>query len=222
MRFRDRLEPAFGLALSLLLRLINLTIRWNKINLSPLNRHWSEGNPTIMAFWHGHQLMMPWAYIPDAAKAILKPIYALISLHSDGRIAAKALSWLRIGSIDGSSTRGGARALLKLKQCLKSGVHVAVTPDGPKGPRYVAKQGAVLLSSISGSPIIPFGMASSKFWKFGSWDGMFLPKPFSRVAVIAGSPFCVLPRLNSEEILAESERLSSDLNILTRQAQTNL
>ncbi|MCO6430425.1 MAG: lysophospholipid acyltransferase family protein [Deltaproteobacteria bacterium] len=214
----DFRTKAAGYLLSTALRAINATLRWKKVGLVSDGKHWTEGSPVIMVFWHGDQLMMPWVYNPDHKPNARKDIYALISRHNDGRVAARTLEHFEVKCVDGSSTRGAARALLMLKSKLAQGYHVALTPDGPKGPRHLAKQGPVILASSLGIPLLPIAAAAHKSWTFRSWDGMFLPKPFSKMVAIAGEPFTVAGNLSREEIAEESVKLTACLNELKERA----
>jgi lysophospholipid acyltransferase (LPLAT)-like uncharacterized protein len=210
-----------GWAVSILLRGIALTLRWNKTGLYQDDQHWSEGEPVILAFWHGDQLFMPWSYFsPKSSKK--RSIKALVSLHGDGRVAAAALGFLSIKTIDGSSSRGGSRALVLLKKELQAGNHVGITPDGPKGPIHEAKVGAALLSSMTGAPILPIALACDRYWQLKSWDKMFIPKPFSKITLIVGSPMDVPQGLKREELTEHSEALGKSLNELKLQAQEGL
>jgi lysophospholipid acyltransferase (LPLAT)-like uncharacterized protein len=83
---------------------------------------------------------------------------------------------------------------------MRDGSHTAITPDGPKGPIYQAKPGAVLLASLSGGPLYPMAYASEKSWVFKSWDRMILPKPFSKIVVAIAEPIKVPARLSEEQL----------------------
>lgn len=203
-----------GFLASIILRIVNATVKWRMEGLIKSYGHWSTGTPVILVFWHGDQLFMPWCYRTNAKQHKIRPIYALVSMHADGRICANALGNLSVRSIDGSSSRGAARAILRMKQKLDEGCHVGISPDGPKGPRHIAKQGPVLLSSHSGYPILPVGVHASRAWIFKSWDKMFLPKLFSKVGMVVGDPYTVLPKLSREDLAKESDKLTNTLNRL--------
>lgn len=109
----------------------------------------------IYCFWHDRLLMMPLVALGQKASV-------LISQHRDGEYISQIISWFGFKTIRGSSTRGGSLALRKMAREMRSGWHGAITPDGPRGPRYVAKEGAILLASLTGSPLIPLAFSSSK------------------------------------------------------------
>lgn len=114
-----------------------------------------EGRHVIFAFWHNRQLMMPLAYRGSGA-------YVLVSRHRDGELIARIVERFGVHFVRGSSTRGGVAALRELIRVGRSGADLAVTPDGPKGPRYVVKLGVVQLAKATGLPIVPVTFSCSK------------------------------------------------------------
>ncbi len=107
----------------------------------------------------------------------------LVSEHSDGEIIARIGARFGQRAVRGSSSRGAARALLTLVRTLLDGHVVAITPDGPRGPRHVAQAGVVAASQKSGAPIVAIGVAYSGAWTLGSWDRFCIPYPFARVVL---------------------------------------
>jgi lysophospholipid acyltransferase (LPLAT)-like uncharacterized protein len=114
-----------------------------------------EGRHIILAFWHAQQLMIPIGYRGMGS-------HVLISQHGDGEIIARIIARFGHEAVRGSSTRGGAGALRALIKLGRSGRDVVVTPDGPKGPRHVAKLGVIQLAKATGLPIVPLAFACSK------------------------------------------------------------
>ncbi len=129
------------------------TIRYEGAEV--VEKLYREGRHVIFAFWHNRQLMMPLAYRGSGA-------YVLVSQHRDGELIAKIAKRFGIRAVRGSSTRGGAAALRELIRVGRTGADLAVTPDGPKGPRYVAKPGVVQLAKATGLPIVPVTFSCSK------------------------------------------------------------
>ncbi|MBI3610840.1 MAG: lysophospholipid acyltransferase family protein [Nitrospirae bacterium] len=123
----------------------------------------NEGKNYILAFWHGRQLMMPFVYTG-------KRISILISRHRDGELIARTVGYFGFHAARGSTTRGGATALRRLVQAARSGADLAVTPDGPRGPRYAAQLGTVELAKLTQLPIMPvaFGASKKKFLRPGT------------------------------------------------------
>ena len=107
----------------------------------------------------------------------------LTSLSRDGEYIARVIGRLGFVAVRGSSSRGGWRGLLEMQQMVESGETVAFTIDGPRGPRYVAKKGPILLARMTGVPVTPFYVAVEKSWVLKTWDATTVPKPFSRVYV---------------------------------------
>ncbi|OQW30819.1 MAG: hypothetical protein A4E19_08700 [Nitrospira sp. SG-bin1] len=120
-----------------------------------LDALYREGRNIILAFWHAQQLMIPVGYRGRGS-------HVLISQHGDGEIIARIIARFGHEAVRGSSTRGGAGALRALIKLGRSGRDVVVTPDGPKGPRQVAKLGVVHLAKATGLPIVPLVFACSK------------------------------------------------------------
>jgi lysophospholipid acyltransferase (LPLAT)-like uncharacterized protein len=126
-------------------------------------------------------------------------LHMLISRHGDGRLIAFAIKLLGIHSVAGSSSRGGSRALLELIRLIQAGADVGVTPDGPRGPRYEVKDGVVALAQKTGAFVYPVSYSTERKWQLRSWDGMIIPKPFSRGVLIIGEPIVVGPELDIKE-----------------------
>jgi hypothetical protein len=142
----------------------------------------------IVALWHGDLIMQPFNYKkfkPDGS------IRAVISEHRDGEAIQKTVAYLGIGSLSGSSTRGGAKAMIGAIKALKQGIDIAITPDGPKGPIYSIADGIVAIAQKTDSMILPFSSKPSKYWQFNSWDKFIIPKPFGTIDFYIGDPFSV-------------------------------
>jgi lysophospholipid acyltransferase (LPLAT)-like uncharacterized protein len=138
-----------------LIRGVSRTMRFETRGHEAVDALYREGKHVILAFWHGQQLMAPIGYRGTG-------LHVLISRHGDGEIIARIIARFGYQAVRGSSTRGGAGALRALIKVCLSGRDVAVTPDGPKGPRHVAKLGVVQLAKATGLPIVPAAFACSK------------------------------------------------------------
>jgi len=199
-RIIERVAPPFA---ALLLKGINFTIRWHRVSEGELDPEWLERDPHLFAFWHNRQLMLPFCFKREG-KGKSRKIFILISAHRDGRLIADTVQYLGIGSVAGSSSRGGARASRELLSRYNEGGHIGITPDGPRGPRYKPKPGIVRLAQKSGGNVFPVAVAAERKWEFRSWDKMFLPKPFSRMVLYIGSPLA----------FSESDELEGALQVL--------
>ncbi|HXZ29143.1 MAG TPA: lysophospholipid acyltransferase family protein [Terriglobales bacterium] len=134
------------------------------------------GLGVIGAFWHQCVIPAGWQWRQ-------KPISVMISRSFDGEYITRILRKLGFGAVRGSSSRGGAMALKGMHDELAGGRSVAFTIDGPRGPRFVAKPGPVLLARNTGCPIVCFHFGVAERWTLNSWDAMLIPKPFSRVCL---------------------------------------
>lgn len=147
-----------------------------------LSRH----GAVIFAVWHG-RMWVPIARLRQYDAAVL------VSLSEDGEVIARAAARLGFHPVRGSSSRRGRESLAELGDLLAGGRTVALTPDGPRGPRHVAQMGAVALAARSGKPIVPLGAAAAPCWTLRSWDRFQIPAPAARAHVVYGSPFLVPP-----------------------------
>lgn len=161
------LVPIIG---SLLIRLISLTNK--KVFHAPQTL---SKEPFIMACWHGELLMIPYAYTTYRKTPHVK---LLISEHFDGNLIAKTLGFFGFGTIRGSSTRGGAKALISAIKELKNGYDLGITPDGPKGPRHEVQDGIIVMAQKAKVKITVVEIKPSSFWQLSSWDRFVIPKPF--------------------------------------------
>jgi lysophospholipid acyltransferase (LPLAT)-like uncharacterized protein len=114
----------------------------------------------------------------------------LISEHADGQLMAEACRHLGFRVVRGSATRGGARAIRKMCRLSRS-THLAITPDGPRGPRRIVQPGVVYLAALTGLPIVPFGIAFERAWRMTSWDRFAVPWPWSGAVCVTAEPIHV-------------------------------
>ena len=164
-------------------------------------------HPCIYAFAHGRQVpLLRW---PRPRTAVLA------SLSRDGRIQARVMRRFGFEVLDGSSSRGGARALAGALEHLHRGLDLALAVDGPRGPRGVVKPGVVYLASRSGRPVIPMSSACVRAWRLRSWDRFTVPRPFSRVVVAAGEPLVVPENLPLDELEPIRLALEREIGRLT-------
>ncbi len=134
--------------------------------------------PLLWAFWHNKLFVMPRMFeicFPGRLGA------ALASASKDGEIIAAFLGHFGIRAIRGSSSRGGGRALVEMRRAIEDGYIMALTPDGPRGPRYSMSPGVVKLAQITGGLILPIHITYSRYWQLKTWDGFMLPWPFAEV-----------------------------------------
>ena len=171
-----------------------------------------SGAPFIGAFWHGRMLMIPFLWNRRG------PIRILISEHADGRFISRVIAHFAIDTVVGSSSNGGAAALRRMARTLRDGVCVAVTPDGPRGPRMRAAAGIVVIAKLAGVPIIPGTYSTTRGRALGSWDRFLLALPFGRGVFLIGDPIVVPPEADAAMLEAARLELEARLNAITAEA----
>ena len=158
--------------------------------------------PSIVAFWHGRMFLLPFALKEYAEKVTI-----LISRHRDGELIAQIVEKMGFKTVRGSAGKGkgGERAFKEMVKLIEEGYTVAITPDGPKGPREVAKPGVAKLALKTGVPVYPLTFSAN--WKFNlnSWDRFLIPYPFSKCRVVLGKPIRPENFKNEEELREEIE-----------------
>lgn len=167
--WRDRLIVSVG---ALLIRALGST--WRIRRTGAVVERPPASSPMIFAFWHGEMLPILMAHRDQ-------DIHVLISDHRDGEYIAQIVERFGCRTIRGSSSKNAARALLALVHALRKGKTIAITPDGPRGPRHAIAQGLLTASQKSGAPILALRAVPNAAWRLGSWDRFVIPKPFTRV-----------------------------------------
>lgn len=154
-------------------------------------------------FWHNRLLItgyMHERFFPTRRGA------ALASQSKDGAIISAIVAAFGIRPIRGSSSRGGARALVEMKRAHDEGYDVAITPDGPRGPKYRVGAGLVKLAQLTGGKILPTDITYSRCWRLKSWDGFMIPQPFATATFTYAPLYTVRPTATEEEFEAEREK----------------
>lgn len=155
------------------------------------------GGPVVFCFWHNRILGITMAFqrvYPVGRGGVT----VLTSPSRDGEILARLVGAFGMGAVRGSSSRRGSRALLELIKVVRGGGDVAITPDGPRGPRYVLGAGVVQLAQATGARILPVHASFTRCVRMRTWDGFVVPMPFSRVSVRVGEPVGVDGGLDGE------------------------
>ena len=180
-----------------------------------------EFKSLIPVYWHQHMLFGVHALLalrPEGLK-----VGFLISPSVDGTAPAMLVEKIGGHVIRGSSTHTGARALRDYYETIvKQQVSPAITPDGPRGPVHEFKPGAVMLSQITGKPILPVAVAASRTFTFNTWDKFELPLPFSRVAIVYGEPVKIARTSNAEALAALQGQMAARLLALRGEAEALL
>jgi lysophospholipid acyltransferase (LPLAT)-like uncharacterized protein len=188
---------------SLVLRLFSLTIRKEVLFRDRPQKFWDQGQYIIAAFWHQRLLMMP--FLPGQGR-----VGMMVSEHRDGEFIARAVKLFGIDSVRGSTTRKSLAALRGMVRFFRAGgANLAITPDGPQGPKHVVQMGVIELARQTGAPILPVTYGASRKKVFNSWDNFILPLPFCRVVYLWGEPLSI-PRDMDKEGLEEKRLLLQD------------
>ncbi|MES2522201.1 MAG: lysophospholipid acyltransferase family protein [Gemmatimonadota bacterium] len=179
----DALDVRTRLAIRLgsgVLRALGATWRVSMHGAEAYAARHARGERVVLVMWHGQMLM--------CAHAHQSPTAVMISEHRDGEIIARVLGLLGHSAVRGSSSRGGARALLEAARTLTAGTDIAITPDGPRGPRHSFAPGALMLAFRASAPVVAMAAHVDRAWRLRSWDGFEIPKPFARITVVYSEP----------------------------------
>lgn len=200
------------LAGSGVIRALASTWRYRVIGGSRLEKLRAERTPIVFALWHGQMLPLLWQH-RDQGVAVL------VSEHKDGEVIARILQSMGYRLIRGSTSRGAGRALIGLVRTLKEGNDVAVTPDGPRGPRHRFAPGAAVAAHRAAAPILATVAHVDRFWQLKTWDGFMIPKPFARITIAYGEPTRV-DASSPREAAEHAMRLEALMNDVQRVASS--
>ncbi|HEY3929527.1 MAG TPA: lysophospholipid acyltransferase family protein [Candidatus Koribacter sp.] len=201
---------------SVLLRLIGATLR-PTMSFDPdtIDPGLTEYHARIFPFWH--RCALPAAYLFRN-----RNLAVMASRSTDGEYIARLIQKFGYLAIRGSSSRGGSQALLELRTLIGNNGTAVFTIDGPRGPRYFAKRGPILLASVTGAPIIPFYVAVKSAWVLNSWDRFVIPKPFSRIHTHFANKIFVPGNLDDAGIEKYRLQMQAGLEHATRLAEDRL
>jgi lysophospholipid acyltransferase (LPLAT)-like uncharacterized protein len=204
--FRERVKLwLISWAGFLLIRLICPTLRYEFMREPGcLGEEDGRTKLSIWCFWHR-------CVIPAAYRFRGNKLAVMTSRSFDGEYIARIIQKLGFTAVRGSSSRGAVGAMFGMREQLEAGHAVVFTIDGPRGPRYVAKPGPVLLAKKTGVPISCFYIAVERAWILHSWDLMVIPKPFSRALTYASSPISVPPDAGEEQMAALHRQMQETL-----------
>jgi lysophospholipid acyltransferase (LPLAT)-like uncharacterized protein len=203
---------AAHLAISLIGPTLRYSISWEE-RPSPPEATYEK--PVIYCFWHRAVFACAWFWRKTG-------IAVMVSRSFDGEYIARTIEKLGFVAVRGSSSRGGAKALLGLRSQLEQGWSVAFTIDGPRGPKSVAKPGPVLLSRASALPMAAFYVALSDRWVLNTWDALMIPKPFSKALVRFSAKLQVPADADKAQMAQFHRQLQAALERVTRFAEDNV
>lgn len=199
-------SPAIGL--------LCRTLKWHVEGAQYFDEIRRAGRQPILALWHGRIL-------PGLFFLRHRGIVVITSRNFDGEWIARILYRYGFGAARGSTSKGGAAALVQLRRDLAAGRAAAFTLDGPRGPARVAQPGAVWLAGATANPILPFHIEAKRHWTLRSWDRTQIPKPFSQVAIVFGEPITVRSN-EAREVERMQRELEGTLQALEERARSIL
>jgi len=179
------------------IRILGRSVRWEVEGWENHRSIAAAGKRAIYTCWHGRIFMATYFWRE-------RGIVVMTSRNRDGEYIARVIRRFGYGAARGSSSRGGRRALAEMIRQIEADHDVGFTIDGPRGPRYVAKPGAVWIASRTGSAVLPFHISAARKWVLSSWDEFQIPKPFSRALVLIAPPIYV-PAAASEAVLESTQ-----------------
>lgn len=175
-----------------------------------------QDRPIILCIWHNRLALS----LPLYQKLIANPypshrLAALVSASRDGALLSEILAGFQVQPIRGSSSRRGSRGLIELIDRAQKGWDIAITPDGPQGPKYQVQEGVITAAQLTGLPILPIGYELTSKWIAKSWDQFQIPLPFAACKVRTASPFYVPRHINKETRKTLQTQLQSTMNDIT-------
>ena len=184
-------------------------------NIDSPTKYWQNKKPFILAFWHGQLMTFSYTW------KINKKLNILASSHSDGRFGASIARYFKLNNIPISSD-GNNLSLRPIFKILNSNNYIAITPDGPRGPKEKVSEGIIKIAKISKVPIIPVGFGSSKNFCLKSWDSFLITLPFSKCRIVWGDSITIPENLEDQEIATYKKIIEEKINECVKKAKENL
>ncbi len=212
--FKDRwLIRAADFSFYCLINLVGSTVKFEVEGWENWEAASRNGHIPIYTFWHN--IIFLSIYFWQRRR-----IAVMTSQSFDGEYIARFVQRFGNGAARGSSTRGATGAMIEMVRLMRAGNPTAFTIDGPKGPRYVAKLGSVLLAKKTGNPILPFTIAAKQRWELkGTWDHTQFPRPFTRARVLIAPPIFVATDSEGESLEAKRVELQTALDSLQQRGE---
>lgn len=201
---------------------VGVTTRWQKVNRAAVEPFWRpDGGRVIACIWHGRFPLIHkmWSFKPGVPKAKM-----LISQSREGGIVAHTsrtvgADVIRGSAAKGAQSKGGMEAVRAMARQIRGGGIVAMTPDGPRGPRMRVKKGPIQLAKLTGAPLLALTWSTSSRRVFDSWDNFVLPLPFGHGALVWGNPIAApSPDANEEEMERVRLAFEDEMNRISAEA----
>ena len=203
---------AADLAFFIFIKLIGKTIKFEIDGWENWEAAMRNGNIPIYTFWHNRIFLGTYFFQK-------RGIVIMTSRSFDGEYIARFIQRFGYGAVRGSSTRGATGAFVEMVRLMRAGWPAGFAIDGPKGPRYEAKMGSVLLAKKTGFPMLPFTLTAKNFWEVKSWDRTQIPKPFTQAKVFIGLPIFVATKVSNEELESKRDELQHALDELNQRGE---
>lgn len=214
MRLEDPWQGIAARVIANYIRLVAWTGRWRILGDATVQDLVRHNQPVLLAFWHGRLLMIPYAYQRLGGRKV----HILISEHRDGELIARTMAHWGYQAVRGSSRRGAAKGLRGMLRIARSGSDLAITPDGPRGPREVLQSGVLEIARIAQIPIVPVSYSARWARTIKSWDRFLLPLPFTRGTILWGEPLWIPADANAETMASIGRSLETEMRNLTKRA----
>ena len=197
---------------------IALSVRWQEEGDAGVRALIEAGQPFLLAFWHGRGVMVAQAYWRVGGRRIK----ILISEHRDGELIAATMAHWGYGAVRGSTKRGAVKGARGMLRAARAGYDLAISPDGPRGPREILQEGVIELARMSGLPIVPVTYSARWAKRFASWDGFLLPLPGARVVVLWGEPVWIPRDADADTLIASQRALEATMIGLRQRADARV
>lgn len=205
----DRKSEIIGTLAGWAMRIWCKTLRYEVYDRCGVTNPADPMTPVIYALWHNRIFTMPPIWWRTGGK--MRKSVVLTSASKDGAILSAAMAVFGLGAVRGSSSRRAVAALIGMKRAIQEGLDICITPDGPRGPRYVFHAGVIKLAESTGAPIVPIHLKFTSAWHLKTWDKLVIPKPFSHVTVVFDELVVIPPKLSATEFDAQRERVEKIL-----------
>jgi lysophospholipid acyltransferase (LPLAT)-like uncharacterized protein len=186
-----RLKDSFARLVGRYLAWTYRTTRWTFHGLEHIEPTTKGGTPGLVCFWHERLPMMPMLALRAQEEGAHMPTHVLVSGHNDGRFIGQAVGRFGLGTVIGSSSKGGSASLRNMLLLIRDGSNIAITPDGPRGPAKVAAAGVAQLAAATGVLIFPASGQCRLHIRMPSWDRMIFPFPYGRGVIVCRPPILV-------------------------------
>lgn len=191
-----------------LVRALFTSTRIERVGAENYKKFRKLGSPVLFVFWHGGLLPLVYYHRREG-------IVVLTSEHKDGEYITQVIKHCGFRVVRGSFTRGGTKGLRGLVRAAQSGYDIAITPDGPSGPKGVFKLGSLKAAQIARLPIVPISVIASSSWRLGSWDRFLIPRAFSTIRLQYHPPRFVERNATRKDLALMAVKIENELNTST-------